>query len=114
MKFLANLGFLWNDRPLPDAIRAAKAAGFDAVECHWPYDVPASDVADALTETGLKMLGLNTRRGNVVAGDNGLAVITGREGEARAGIDEALNYAQAIDVPNIHVMAGFSNGARAQ
>ena len=63
MRFSANLGFLWADRPLPDAIRAAKAAGFDAVECHWPYDVPAPDVAAALRETGLPMLGLNTRRG---------------------------------------------------
>ena len=32
MKFSANLGFLWTDRSLPDAIRAAKEAGFDAVE----------------------------------------------------------------------------------
>ncbi|MEN8934506.1 MAG: isomerase, partial [Planktotalea arctica] len=37
MKFSANLGFLWSELSLPDAIRAAKAAGFDAVECHWPY-----------------------------------------------------------------------------
>jgi hydroxypyruvate isomerase len=33
-KFSANLGFLWSDLPLPAAIHAAKAAGFDAVECH--------------------------------------------------------------------------------
>ena len=30
-KFSANLGLLWSDLPLPDAIRAAKVAGFDAV-----------------------------------------------------------------------------------
>ena len=30
MKVSANLGFLWNDRPLPDAIHAAKAAGLVA------------------------------------------------------------------------------------
>ena len=110
MRFSANLGFLWNDRSLPDAIRAAKAAGFDAVECHWPYDVAVSDVADALAETGLAMLGLNTRRGDVAAGDNGLSAIPGREEEARAAIDEAIQYARAIDVPNIHVMAGFATG----
>ena len=52
MKFSANLGFLWADRPLPDAIRAAKAAGFDAVECHWPYNVPVSATEAALEETG--------------------------------------------------------------
>ncbi|MGC1494212.1 MAG: TIM barrel protein [Sulfitobacter sp.] len=113
MKFSANLGFLWNDRPLPDAIRAAYAAGFDAVECHWPYDIPADEVANALTETGLKMLGLNTRRGDVGVGDNGLSAIPGREDEARAAIDEALSYASVIGTPNIHVMAGFANGADA-
>lgn len=32
MKFSANLCFLWSDRPLPDAIRAVKATGFDAVD----------------------------------------------------------------------------------
>lgn len=114
MKFSANLGFLWTDRPLPDAIRAAKAAGFDAVECHWPYDVPAGEVSKALTETGLKMLGLNTRRGNVAAGDNGLSAIPGREAEARAAIDEAITYALAIGAGNIHVMAGFGAGDQAQ
>ena len=28
MKFSANLGFLWSDRSLPEAIRAAARAGF--------------------------------------------------------------------------------------
>lgn len=106
-QFSANLGFLWADRTLPDAIRAAKAAGFHAVECHWPYDTPASAVRDALSETGLEMLGLNTRRGNVEAGDNGLSAIAGRETEARAAIDEAIDYALKIGARNIHVMAGF-------
>ena len=113
MKFSANLGFLWNDRPLPDAIHAAKAAGFDAVECHWPYDIPASEVLTALSETGLKMLGLNTRRGNVIAGENGLSAVVGREVEARANIDEAIAYAAAIKAKNIHVMAGLSAGNQA-
>ena len=113
MKFSANLGFLWNDRPLPDAIHAAKAAGFDAVECHWPYDMPASEVLTALSETGLKMLGLNTRRGNVIAGENGLSAVVGREVEARANIDEAIAYAAAIKAKNIHVMAGLSAGNQA-
>lgn len=114
MLFSANLGFLWNDRSLPEAIRAAKAAGFDAVECHWPYDFPAADVKAALDETGLAMLGLNTRRGNPGAGDNGLSAIPGREAEAREAIDEAIAYAVAIGTPKIHVMAGFAGGAAAQ
>jgi hydroxypyruvate isomerase len=113
MKFSANLGFLWTELPLPDAIRAAKAAGFDAVECHWPYDVPAPEVRAALAATGLPMLGLNTRRGDVAAGDNGLCALPGREAEARAAIDEALGYARAIGAQAVHVMAGRAAGAEA-
>lgn len=112
MKFSANLGFLWTDRPLPDAIRAAKAAGFDAVECHWPYETPAAAVTAALNETGLTMLGLNTVRGN--PGENGLSALPGRETEARAAIDQAIDYATAIDAAAIHVMAGFAEGAEAE
>lgn len=111
--FSANLGFLWSDLTLPEAIHAAHAAGFDAVECHWPYDVPSDDVAAALQATGLRMLGLNTRRGNLDHGENGLSALPGREAEARAAIDEAITYAVAIGAANIHVMAGFSSGQSA-
>ena len=114
MKFSANLGFLWADRPLPDAIRAAKMAGFDAVECHWPYDVPAAETKAALMETGLSMLGLNTGRGNVSIGENGLAALPGRQADARSAIDEALAYASAILASSVHVMAGNSSGPRAR
>ncbi|SHI05679.1 hydroxypyruvate isomerase family protein [Marivita hallyeonensis] len=113
MKFSANLGFLWQDRPLPDAIRAAKAAGFDAVECHWPYETPAAEVAVALKETGLPMLGLNTRRGDVAGGENGLSALPGRDDDARLAIDEAVAYAQAVTADAIHLMAGFADGTDA-
>lgn len=109
--FSANLGFLWTELPLPDAIRAAAAHGFDAVECHWPYAVPPSEVAAALAETGLPMLGLNTVRG--ARGENGLAALPGRETEARAAIDAALAYARATGTRMVHVMAGVATGPAA-
>lgn len=114
MKFSANLGFLWTDKALPDAIRAAHAAGFDAVECHWPYEVPVAEVVAALKDTGLPMLGLNTRRGDVGAGDVGLSALPGRDSDARAAIDEAIAYATAIGAGNVHVMAGMASGAAAR
>lgn len=113
MEFSANLGFLWADRPLPDAIRAAKAAGFSAVELHWPYATPAEDVRAALEETGLPCLGLNTSRGDVAAGENGLAALPGRGAEARSAVDEAMAYADVIGAGAVHVMAGFARGAEA-
>ena len=112
-KLSANLGFLWKELSLPDAIRAASAAGFEAVECHWPYEFEAQDVKSALSETGLEMLGLNTVRGNLEAGENGLSALTGREDEARAAIDQAIEYAVKIGTKKIHVMAGFAEGSEA-
>jgi 2-dehydrotetronate isomerase len=108
--FSANLGFLWTALPLPAAIRAAAAAGFAAVECHCPYDFAPEEIKAALDDTGLAMLGLNTERGNVAAGDNGLAAVPGREREARDKIDQAIDYAVAINAGNVHVMAGRAEG----
>jgi len=113
MRFSANLGFLWAELPLPDAIRAAKAAGFQAVECHWPYAFAAAEVKAALAETGMRMLGLNTRRGDTAAGENGLSALPAREGEARIAIDEAIDYARETGTAAVHVMAGFGQGAAA-
>lgn len=107
-KFSANLGFLWTELSLIDAIHAAKKAGFDAVECHVPYGTPPADVKAALAATSMTMVGINTIRGK--EGDNGLSALAGREAEARAAIDQAVNYAAAIGTPNIHVMAGFAHG----
>lgn len=112
MRFSANLGFLWADLPLPEAIRAAHRAGFDAVECHWPYAEPLAEVRAALAETGLPMLGVNTRRGR--PGENGLAALPGRETEARAAITEALDWAEATGTGAVHVMAGIASGAAAE
>lgn len=114
LRFSANLGFLWNDRPLPDAIRAAYLAGFDAVELHWPYATPAGDIRRALEDTGLPVLGLNTVRGDVAAGDMGLSAVPGREREARDAIDLAIDYASDIGCGKVHVMAGRAQGAGAR
>lgn len=110
MRYSANLGFLFTELPLPQAIHAAKRAGFDAVECHFPYDIPTAEVAKALQETGLTMLGLNTWPGDKAAGDFGLAALPGREAEARAAIAQAVNYAVATGTRAIHVMAGRTDG----
>jgi hydroxypyruvate isomerase len=105
--FSANLGFLWTDRPLPDAIAAAATAGFDAVECHMPYVFAPDVVLEALTEADLQMVSLNTRIGDR-DGDLGVAALPGREAEARDYIDEAIAYADAIGCDRISVVAGRS------
>ena len=113
LRFSANLGFLWTDLALTDAIKAAAAFGFDAVECHWPFDVPSKSVDSTLKGIGLPMVSLNTRRGNLEAGDFGIAAVPGREAQARSYIREAIKYAQEVDAYSVHVMAGRTDHGEA-
>lgn len=110
-QFSANLGFLWTDRSLADGIRAAKAAGFHAVECHFPYEEPIEDVQKALSDTELTMLGLNTIRGPLNAG---MAALPDSIAEARQAIDQAFRYGSEIKALNVHVMAGKVEGELAE
>ena len=109
-QFSANLGYLWTELPLPQAILAAHRAGFDAVECHLPYEFPADEVAGALADTGLDMVGLNTRLGINGADDFGVMSLPGRTAEAREYVEEAIAYADAINCRGIHCVAGKSGG----
>lgn len=105
-RFSANLGFLWTDYSLPEAIIAAHTARFDAVECHWPYSESAGLVQETLQRTGLPMLVLNTPRGNINKGEFGLAALPERKQEAKQGIMDAIAYACQIGASAVHVMAG--------
>lgn len=113
MRYAANLGFLWTDRPLPDAVRAAARAGFDAVECHWPYGTDAGALRAVLDDSGLRMLALNTWPGNRAAGDFGLCALPDRRQEARDAIAQAVDYAAETGMDWVHVMAGRTDGGAA-
>jgi 2-dehydrotetronate isomerase len=106
MRFSANLGLLWADRPLLARIEAAARAGFRAVEIHWPYDVPASDVAATARRTGVTLLGINTAPGNFAAGERGLGAVAGREQDFQATVDQAVEYCRVSGATAIHAMAG--------
>ncbi|WP_417670015.1 hydroxypyruvate isomerase family protein [Roseibium sp.] len=114
MRFSANLGFLWNDRPLAEAIRCAAHAGFDAVECHFPFRFPAQTIRAALEDVGIPMIGLNTVPGDLTAGDFGLCAVPERINEARAAIDQAIDYACSTGTRAVHVMAGKARGSAAR
>jgi hydroxypyruvate isomerase len=110
MKFSANLGFLYTDLSLSDAVAAAAADGFAALECHFPYDTPPEVLKAALSRSGLPMLGLNTWPGDRAKGDFGLAALPDRVDEARGEIERAFSYAAAAGVGAVHVMAGRTDG----
>lgn len=112
LRFSANIGFLWKDLPFPDRLRAAAAAGFDAVEFH--DEAQSSDLVQItaiLAETGLPVCGLNVRMGATA----GCAALAGHETQARRDVDAALQTAAAVGANAVHVLAGRTgtNGDRA-
>lgn len=106
LRFSANLGFLWPDRPPLEQIDAAARAGFRAVEMHWPYAVPGADVRAKIAAHGMALLGVNTMRGDVAKGDNGLGALAGREGEFQAAVDQSIRFCVEAGGTAVHCMAG--------
>jgi hydroxypyruvate isomerase len=105
-KFAANLSFLFNEVPFAERFAEAAHAGFRGVECTFPYEVPARDVAELLRAHRLEMVLFNGPPGDFAAGERGTASLPGREHEFAAGLASALRYAKAIDCRRVHVMAG--------
>lgn len=108
-RFAANLSFLFADRPLPDRIRAARAAGFAAAEMLFPYEHAAEDLAAWLDAAELDLVLFNLRPGDWNAGERGLAAVPGRAEEFRASVDEALRYAKILATPRLHALAGLAS-----
>lgn len=106
VRFSANLGFLWTDRELPAAVQAAADAGFELIELHQPFHVPADELAATINDLGLQVISMNTGVGDADLGELGLAAIPGREVDARALLDEAIDYAAVIGAKFVSVVVG--------
>lgn len=104
-KFAANLTMMFNEVPFLERFEAAAQSGFKYVEFLWPYEYSAELLKAKLDQFGLKQVLFNTAAGNVNAGEWGRAAIPNREQEARQDIDLALEYAIALNCPNVHIMA---------
>ena len=104
LSLTANISFMFAEYAFLDRIDAAKAAGFDRVECHFPYEYSVELLRERLTGAGVALTGLNTVPGDA-PGSWGRAGVPGEEAAFRRDFDQALSYATALDVPMIHVMA---------
>jgi len=105
-RFSANLSLLYPELPFLDRFEAAARDGFEAIEYQFAYDHDRHELAARLRANGLQQVLLNDPAGDWRGGERGIACVPGREAEFRAGIQEALRYADAADCPRIHVMAG--------
>jgi len=105
-RFSANVSHLFTEVPFLDRFAAASACGFEGVECLFPYAEPAEVVGDEVAMAGVQMTLFNAPPGNYAEGDRGLAALPGRQKDFTDSFEVALNYAELLDCPRIHVLAG--------
>lgn len=105
--FAANLSMLYPEHAFLDRFEAAARDDFEAVEYLFPYEHEPAELAARLKAHGLQQVLFNAPPGDWNGGDKGLACLPGREAEFRAGIANALRYAEALACPRVHVMAGL-------
>lgn len=113
-KFCANISFLWKDLSVPNRIRAAAAAGFDAVEILFPYDDPMPEVRRTLDDTGLTLALINCPPPNYTGGSRGFAAVPGDRDRFRSDFRRSLRYAQSLGAQHLHIMSGVADGDEAE
>lgn len=106
LKFAANLSTMFQEVPFLERFARAAQAGFTAVEYLFPYDYEPSQLRALLDQHQLRQVLFNTAAGDVSQGEWGLAAVPGRQADFCAHWEMALHYAQELDCPRIHVMAG--------
>jgi hydroxypyruvate isomerase len=109
-RFAANLSMLFTDAGFLDRFERARVAGFSGVEYLFPYDHPAPELARALRDHGLTQVLFNLPAGDWDAGERGIACLPDRVTEFREGVEQALEYAQALGCRQLNCLAGVRPG----
>ncbi|WP_108446348.1 2-oxo-tetronate isomerase [Halomonas denitrificans] len=107
IRLAANLSMLFQEHAFLDRFAAAAGAGFRGVEYLFPYAHSPEALRTALDENGVEQVLFNLPPGDWEAGERGLASLPGREAEFRDAVIEGLRYAEALDCPSVHAMAGL-------
>jgi hydroxypyruvate isomerase len=104
--FAANLSMMFTEVPFAERFAAAARAGFDAVECLFPYELPPETLGTLLRDNGLTQALFNMPPGDWAAGERGLATLQARGDAFRRSVATALTYALASGCKTLHMMAG--------
>jgi len=109
-RFSANLSLLYADLPFLERFHAAKADGFEVVECQFPYEsmtgVKLHEIKAVMTELNLKMDLHNLPGGDWARGDRGFACDPARGEEFKIALLDAIQYAKILGVPHLNCLAG--------
>lgn len=106
LRFSANLSLLFAELPLAERFAAAQAQGLRDIEMQFPYELDLDTLEGLLEDNGQQLVLINVPAGDLMQGGDGLACVPGREQEFRAGVAQALDYARALNVPTVNILAG--------
>ncbi len=106
LNFSANLSLLFTEADLIDRFKAAKNAGFEAVEIQSPYSLSAEIIKNTLEEQQLKLVLFNVDADDLLQRGEGLACVPEKRTQFRQAITETLDYAKLLKPEAINVLPG--------
>ena len=107
-RFAANLSFLFTERPFLERFAAARAAGFAAVEFHFPYEHDRAALAEVVLTSAQEVVLFNLPAGDWAAGDRGIACHPRRIAEFQDGVGLAIEYARLLGCGRLNCLAGIA------
>ncbi len=112
LRYLANCSLLFTERPALDRPAAARAAGFRAIEYWWPFaeavpdDAAVDRFVSSVTDSGVRLVGLNFFAGDLAGPDCGVLSIPSRRAEFRDNIDVAVGIGERLGVQAFNALYG--------
>jgi hydroxypyruvate isomerase len=110
--YTVNCSILLTDLPLLDRPRAARNAGFEAVEFWWPFSSPTPGDADvtafvrAIQDAGVQLTGLNFAAGDMPAGDRGILSDPALSQTFRDSVEIAVGIADTLGTRAFNALYG--------
>jgi hydroxypyruvate isomerase len=111
-RFTANVSLLFSEVPLQQRFALARAAGFEAVECWWPFETHAPDEArvrafvDALDAAEVRLTGINLFAGDMPAGERGIVSHPDRAEEFRENLAVVRTIVEATGCDRVNALYG--------
>ena len=105
-KLAVNLSMIFTEVPLLERFALAQAAGFKHVEIQFPYELSIKQIQTQLTLYDLSLCLINVPAGDLMTGGNGLTGVPGKELEFHHALQLAVQYASALKVPSVNILAG--------
>lgn len=105
-KLAVNLSMIFTEVPLIERFALAHQHDFQHIEIQFPYELSIREIQNQLDQYALKLCLINVPAGDLMHGGNGLAGIPGKELEFHQALLTAIEYATALNVPSVNILAG--------